>query len=112
MDKMSWFLYARTIILALRAVFFEKLKSPVLKRMLLRLGDSIEFVQDSEEADFQTYERATIIEKLPIASVKKSSLFNKELIEYFEHYYLIKVKKKTLIIPFEWIIAIETDIES
>ena len=111
MDKATWFLYARTIILALRSVFFEKLNSPSLRRKLLRLGDSIEFVKDSDEADFQTYVRATIIEKLPIASVKKSSLFNQELIDYYEHYYLIKIKKKTLIIPFEWIIAIETELE-
>ncbi len=111
MDKMSWFLYARSIILALRAVFFEKLSSSLLKRKLLRKGDAIEFVQDNSESDLQTYQRATLIEKLPIASVEKSSLFDKELIQYFDHFYLIKVKKKTLIIPFEWIIAIETELE-
>lgn len=85
---------------------FYKLMEP-LKAHLIRIGDHVEFAQDEQEGYVQKFESAMVLQKMRGEDVALSGLFDKDLIDLYHHFYLMKQEKKNIVIPYEWILSLE-----
>ncbi|MEA3373357.1 MAG: hypothetical protein U9Q62_06660 [Campylobacterota bacterium] len=77
-----------------------------LKPVLLRSGDRIEYVLPDAELQEQ-FQQAVLISAIAKEEVAKRGLFDTEQIDEYLRFYLISSGKRTMAIPYEWIMGIE-----
>ena len=87
---------------------FYKMMEP-LKALLIRKGDRVEFAQDQQEGYVQKFESAKVLRKMRGEDVALSGLFDKALITLYSHFYLMEQEDKNIVVPYEWILAIEIE---
>ncbi|MGB5966108.1 MAG: hypothetical protein WBF77_07710 [Sulfurimonadaceae bacterium] len=81
------------------------------KSKLIRVGDRVEFAEDQEEGYIQKFKSAKVLRKMRGEDVAMTGLFSEELIPYYSHFYLIEMDDKNAVIPYEWILSIDLDVE-
>ena len=104
-----WLDYRVAIGMVVLGVFmsalFQKAMQP-LKSALLRCGDRVEYVTPDAELQEQ-FKQAVMIGPIAKEEVARRSLFKPEQIGEYEKFYLITAGKKSVAVPYEWIMGIE-----
>ncbi len=104
-----WLDYRVTVAVVLigflSSSFIQKMMQS-LKPLLLKSGDRVEYVKPDAELQEQ-FQQAGLISVIPKKEVLKRKLFDSEQIDEYDRFYLLAGKKKTFVIPYEWIIGIE-----
>jgi len=85
-----------------------KLMEP-MKAYLIRKGDRVEFAQDEQDGYVQKFESAKVLRKMRGEDVALSGLFDKELIGFYSHFYLMEQEDKNIVVPYEWILGLEIE---
>lgn len=80
-----------------------------LKPTLIRLGDRIEFAEDNGESIIQTFKSAKVVRRMRGEDAAKTGLFSEELIPLYSRFYLVELKDKNTVIPYEWIVSIDPE---
>lgn len=75
---------------------------------LVRSGDAVEYAEPDETLAGQSFAVGRVLRRLSRANALKTGRFDADLLELYEHYYLLDTGEGNRLIPFEWIIAIET----
>jgi hypothetical protein len=78
------------------------------KYRLIRRGDTVEFTEPSESLTDQKFETAKVLRFMTVENVAASEAFSPEYLELYSHFYLVESGDKNRVIPYEWIITIET----
>jgi ASC-1-like (ASCH) protein len=81
------------------------------KAKLIRMGDSVEFAEEVEGSYMQTFKSAKVLRKMRCEDVAATGLFSEELIPFYSHFYLVEMKDKNGIIPYEWFLSIDFEDE-
>ena len=85
---------------------FYRLMEPS-KAKLIRIGDDVEFAEDEENSYIQKFQSGKVLQKMRGEDVAKTGLFSEELIPLYSHFYLVKLKDKNVVVPYEWILSID-----
>ncbi len=91
---------------AFQKKFYHYMESK--KAALLRKGDRVEFAEGEEEGYVQKFNSGKILERMRGEDVLLTTLFDGELVPFYSHFYLIEMEDKNTIIPYEWILSIDT----
>lgn len=78
------------------------------KYRLIRRGDTVEYSEPSESLSEQKFETAKVLRFMTAENVAASNMFDAEHLELYSHFYLVDSGKKNRVIPYEWIVSIET----
>ena len=84
--------------------FMERYKSGLIK-----IGDYVEFAEDMENSYIQKFKTAKILRKMRGEDVVITGLFDEVLIPMYTHFYLVEMKDKNIIIPYEWVLSIDME---
>ena len=74
---------------------------------LIKRGDMVEFVEDTQESYVQQFKRGKILEKMRGEDVAATGLFSEEMIPLYHHFYLVETPEKNMIVPYEWILSLD-----
>jgi len=77
------------------------------KAKLIRIGDDVEFAEDQENSYVQKFQSGRVLQKMRGVDVAKTGLFSEELIPLYSHFYLVELKDKNVVVPYEWILSID-----
>lgn len=104
---------AGSALLLLGALLFKRMKRVMLRNRyrLIRQGDRVEYALSDADPFTEQFATAKVLQYLRREDAAHTSLFDPELLPFYRHYYLVKTGKKSIIIPYEWIYAIELDRE-
>ena len=78
-----------------------------LKAKLISIGDNVEFTEDEQESYVQKFYSGKVLRKMRGEDVVKTGLFSNELIPFYSHFYLLELKDKNVVVPYEWILSID-----
>jgi hypothetical protein len=78
------------------------------KYALIRCGDRVEYALPDEGTTMQPFERGTVLRSLSPRNAAKTERFDAGELELYDHFFLVDTGKKNRLIPYEWVIAIET----
>lgn len=78
------------------------------RHWLIRRGDRVEYSVPSDDDVIQRFETACILRPMEREYVAQTASFDVELLELYRHFYLVDTGKTNRIIPYEWIVAIDT----
>jgi len=84
--------------------FMERFKSGFIKT-----GDYVEFVDDTENSYVQKFKTAKVLRKMRGVDVVITGLFDEALIPMYTHFYLVEMKDKNIIVPYEWVLSIDME---
>jgi len=103
------------ISLGVLGVFFLAFKvvlsnTELLKRMLIRKNDRIEYADPESKETNDIFKTATVLLKMKPAEAKKTSLISDELMEGNKHFYLVQEGDKPKVIAYDWIMALRPEI--
>ena len=84
--------------------FMERFKSSLIK-----IGDYVEFVEDTESSYVQKFKTAKVLRKMRGEDVAITGLFDESLIPMYTHFYLVEMEDKNIIVPYEWILSIDME---
>jgi len=84
--------------------YMERFKSGLIK-----IGDRIEFAEDTQNSYVQKFKTAKVLRKMRGEDVAITGLFDEELIPMYSHFYLVELEDKNVIIPYEWILSIDVE---
>lgn len=89
------------------------LQNPVYRRMtpyrssLIHRGDLVEFAEETDNTYVQKFMSGKVLRKMRGEDVLKSGLFSEELVPHYSHFYLVELKDKNVIVPYEWILSLD-----
>lgn len=82
------------------------------KYLLICKGDYVEYAPLDTSETLETaalFKTVKVLRYLKQDEVKVSGGFEREYLEFYEHFYLCEDKNKNIFIPYEWILRIETE---
>ena len=82
------------------------------KYWLIRTGDTIEYALPKGATPIQQFAKRKIRYRLSQKELASTTLFDPEMIEFYEHFFLIDENGKNVPIAFEWISSIEIEEEN
>jgi hypothetical protein len=78
------------------------------KYRLVCRGDTVEYSEPSESFSEQKFETVKVLRFMTAENVAASESFEPEYLDLYRHFYLVDTGKKNRVIPYEWIMTIET----
>ena len=90
-------------------LFYTKVQKYLLEKqyLLIRPGDRVEYAVSGGDETLQTFATAKVLRRMRARDLAKSSLFDSEYLDLYEHFYLVDSGEKNEVIAYEWIIGIE-----
>jgi len=79
------------------------------KSSLIRIGDRVEFAEDTQNSYVQKFDTAKVLRKMRGEDVAITGLFDEKLIPMYTHFYLVALDDKNAIIPYEWILSLDVE---
>ncbi len=76
---------------------------------LIHLGDRVEFADDQQEGYIQKFEHGKVLRKMQGEDVLKTGLMSEEIVGLYQHFYLIEMQDKNVVIPFEWVLSLDSE---
>lgn len=98
------------VVTVVGAVFYRPLKRYLLrnKQWLIRRGDSVEYSVPSDEDVMQRFETARVLRRMSREHVRRAGSFDADHLDFYEHFFLVDTGETNRVIPYEWIVSIET----
>lgn len=103
-----WALFVGTLVCALLLCRFLIHRVVAKKYLLIRRGDSVEYSVPTEEEVMQRFETARVLHRMSREHVQKAGSFDADQLELYEEFFLVDTGKTNRVIPFDWIVSIET----
>ena len=103
-----WFAAA---VLAAALLLYRPFLGYALRRkyLLIRCGDSVEYALPGEGEAVQRFARGRVLRSLSPQHAARTERFDAEQLELYDRFFLVDAGKKNRLIPYDWIIAIETE---
>lgn len=109
----SWFGVAATLTVVVAALLsYRPLQGFMLarKHLLIRRGDRVEYAPPGEGIEALGFEQATILRPITPENVVRTEQFDAEHLELYSRFFLVDDGTQNRVIPYEWIMAIETEL--
>ena len=75
---------------------------------LILRGDRVEYAVPTEEGSVQRFETATVLRRMGHAQVEQNDAFAIAEPELYEGFFLVDDGSRNRVIPFEWVVSLET----
>jgi hypothetical protein len=108
----AWFGTAAAVTAAIVALLlYRPLQGFLLTRkyLLIRRGDGVEYAPPGEGIEELGFETGKVLRSLTPENVAKTERFDADHLELYSHFFLVDAGAKNLVIPYEWIVAIEPE---
>ena len=109
----SWFGAVAAVVAVVAAVlFYRPLQGFFLARkyLLIRRGDRVEYAPPGAGIEELGFERATVLRSMTPENVAGTGQFDAEHLAFYSRFFLVDDGLKNRVIPYEWIMAIETEL--
>lgn len=109
----AWFGTAAAVTVTIAALLLYRPLLGVLlarKYLLIRRGDGVEYAPPGEGIEARGFETGRVLRSLTPENVAKTERFDADHLELYSRFFLIDIGTKNLVIPYEWIVAIEPEL--